>query len=120
MLELSDTSVMAGHPRENNKHPNSAKLLAPVHASKPDTSHTRRLAPTLWVLATTTPGEELSMLLDSSLRGIRSRNLQYSRANLTWGRLAIANRPYHSSLPAFLQPGQSLHNVREKLQPQDD
>ena len=39
--------------------PSSAKLLAPVHASIPEASHTSRLAPTLCVLATTTPGDEL-------------------------------------------------------------
>jgi hypothetical protein len=39
--------------------PSSAKLLAPVHAKRPETSQTPRLAPTLFALATTTPGEEL-------------------------------------------------------------
>lgn len=39
--------------------PNSAKLLAPVHPSRPEASHTAKLAPTLCVFATTTPGDEL-------------------------------------------------------------
>ena len=39
--------------------PSSAKLLAPVHARRPAASHTTRLAPTLWVFAMTTPGDEL-------------------------------------------------------------
>ena len=41
--------------------PSSAKLLAPVHASTPAANQTSRLAPTLCVFATTTPGEELAM-----------------------------------------------------------
>ena len=41
------------------EEPSSAKLLAPVHASTPDAAHTDKLAPTLWVFATTTPGDEL-------------------------------------------------------------
>ena len=40
--------------------PSSAKLLAPVHARRPAASHTTRLAPTLWVFAMTTPGDELA------------------------------------------------------------
>lgn len=39
--------------------PSSAKLLAPVQASSPERTHTTRLAPTLCVLTTTIPGEEL-------------------------------------------------------------
>lgn len=39
--------------------PSSAKLLAPVHPNIPARSHTTKLAPTLSVLATTTPGDEL-------------------------------------------------------------
>lgn len=38
--------------------PSSAKLLAPVQPNKPDSNHTMRLAPTLPVFATTTPGDE--------------------------------------------------------------
>lgn len=41
--------------------PNSAKLLAPVHASRPDSSHTAKLAPTLFVFAMTIPGDELNI-----------------------------------------------------------
>lgn len=39
--------------------PSSAKLLAPVQANRPDANHTLKLAPTLFALETTTPGEEL-------------------------------------------------------------
>lgn len=69
-------------------HPNSAKLLAPVQASNPDTSHTARLAPTLCVFATTTPGEELVMGTGQTLEevhGVEAVNIQYSGANLTSG-----------------------------------
>lgn len=44
--------------------PSSAKLLAPVHAKSPAPNHTSKLAPTLCVFATTTPGEELRKLLE--------------------------------------------------------
>ena len=42
--------------------PSSAKLEAPVHPRKPDAAQTTRLAPTLCVLATTIPGEELKRI----------------------------------------------------------
>jgi len=48
-----------GPPFKGIAVPSSAKLLAPVQANKPATSHTTRLAPTLFVLAITTPGDEL-------------------------------------------------------------
>lgn len=47
--------------------PNSAKLPAPVHANKPDTIHTAKLAPTLLALATTTPGDELNISESASI-----------------------------------------------------
>ena len=52
-------ALTCGPPFNGIAVPSSAKLLAPVHPNIPASSHTMRLAPTLSVLATTTPGDEL-------------------------------------------------------------
>lgn len=52
-----------GPPFKGIAVPSSAKLLAPVQPSSPATTHTIRLAPTLFVLAITTPGDELYLRL---------------------------------------------------------
>ena len=57
--------------------PSSAKELAPVHARRPEASHTRRLAPILCTFATTTPGDEL-MGASGHTDGTESRPWAYN------------------------------------------
>jgi hypothetical protein len=63
----------------------SAKLDAPVHPSRPATSQTPRLAPTLLAFSTTTPGEELRGDVRRPLREQESHVVAHTRCQIQSG-----------------------------------
>lgn len=101
---ISVSEIRLGTTIKGIAEPSSAKLDAPVQASSPEASHTARLAPTLFVFAMTTPGEELCRIycpLETSRLDLRNLLTKYRNQSDVSD---VQSRDSKSRKDTYLQP----------------